>query len=49
MSRQNLSEKLFNKCVYPKGKIACLQLHDYVLTVEAKYLQVKIVKIKINI
>ena len=25
----------------PQGKIACLQLHDYVLTVEAKYLQVQ--------
>ena len=28
------------KSIHSKGKIACIQLHDYVLTVEAKYLQV---------
>ena len=48
MVRHKMSDKLCSS-VSPKGKIACLQLHDYVLTVEAKYLQVKIVKIKINI
>ena len=48
MVRHKMSDKLCLS-VSPKGKIACLQLHDYVLTVEAKYLQVKIVKIKINI